>query len=41
MKRLFKRKEKQTKETKPKKMKVRTVGTRKKSVTILWIVTHW
>ena len=35
MKRLFK---KQTKETKPKKIKVKTVGPRKKSVMMLWIV---
>src|SRR5699024_4710053 len=38
MKSLFKKKEKQTLETKPKKTKVRTVGTRKKTVTILWIL---
>ena len=38
MKSVFKKKEKQTMETKPKKTKVRTVGTRKKTVTILWIV---
>jgi len=38
MKSLFKKKEKQTLETKPKKTKVRTVGTRKKTVTILWII---
>ena len=38
MKRFFKKKEKQTLETKPKKLKVRTVGTRKKSVAMLWIV---
>src|SRR5699024_1586431 len=38
MKSIFKKKEKQTLETKPKKSKARTVGTRKKSVTLLWIV---
>src|SRR5699024_10499492 len=38
MKNVFKKKEKQTLETKPKKTKVRTVGTRKKTVTILWII---
>lgn len=38
MKSVFKNKEKQTLETKAKKSKVRTVGTRKKSVTLLWIV---
>lgn len=38
MKSIFKKKEKQTLETKPKKSKIRTVGTRKKSVTLLWIV---
>lgn len=38
MKSFFKKKEKQTLETKPKKTKVRTVGTRKKTVTILWIL---
>lgn len=38
MKSFFKKKEKQTLERKPKKTKVRTVGTRKKTVTILWIL---
>ncbi|KNE19288.1 conjugal transfer protein [Virgibacillus pantothenticus] len=38
MKRFFKKKEKQTLETKSKKLKVRTVGTRKKSVIMLWIL---
>ncbi|GIN20228.1 MULTISPECIES: conjugal transfer protein [Bacillaceae] len=38
MRRFFKRKEKQTTETKTRKMKVRTVGTRKKTVTLLWIL---
>ena len=38
MKRLFKKTDKQTKETKPKKIKVKTVGPRKKSVMMLWIV---
>ncbi|MTW88365.1 conjugal transfer protein [Virgibacillus dakarensis] len=38
MKSLFKKKQKQTLETKPKKTKVRTVGTRKKAVTILWVL---
>ncbi|GIN71734.1 conjugal transfer protein [Bacillus sp. J14TS2] len=38
MKSFFKKKENQPLETKPKKTKVRTVGTRKKSVTILWIL---
>ena len=38
MRRFFKRKEKQTTETKSRKMKVRTVGTRKKTVTLLWIL---
>ncbi|MDQ0273589.1 conjugal transfer protein [Cytobacillus purgationiresistens] len=38
MKSLFKKKEKQTLGTKPKKTKVRTVGTRKKIVTFLWIL---
>ncbi len=38
MKRLFKKVDKQTKETKPKKIKVKTVGPRKKSVMMLWIV---
>lgn len=38
MKSVFKKKEKQTMEAKPKKMKVRTVGTRKKTVTFLWIL---
>lgn len=38
MRRFFKRKEKQTTETKSRKIKVRTVGTRKKTVTLLWIL---
>lgn len=38
MKGIFKKKEKQMLETKPKKAKVRTVGTRKKIVTILWVL---
>src|SRR5690625_4339457 len=38
MKGLFKKQEKQTKETKSKKLKVRTFGARKKSVMMLWIV---
>src|SRR5690625_4690954 len=38
MKGFFKKKEKQTLETKPKKLKVRTVGTRKKTVIVLWIL---
>lgn len=38
MKKVFKNKEKQTTETKSKKQKVRTVGTRKKSVIVLWIL---
>ncbi|MBS3681191.1 conjugal transfer protein [Ornithinibacillus massiliensis] len=38
MRRFFKRKEKQTTEAKSRKMKVRTVGTRKKTVTLLWIL---
>src|SRR5690625_660959 len=38
MKRLFKKVDKQTKETKPKKIKVKTVGPRKKTVMMLWIV---
>ncbi len=38
MKNLFKKEKKQTLETKPKKTKVRTVGTRKKTVTILWVL---
>ncbi|MEB5480692.1 conjugal transfer protein [Shouchella clausii] len=38
MKSFFKKKEKQTLETKPKKTKVRTAGTRKKIVTFLWIL---
>src|SRR5690625_782807 len=38
MKGFFKKKEKQTLKTKPKKTKVRTVGTRKKTATILWIL---
>ena len=38
MKSFFKKKEKQTLETKSKKPKVRTVGTSKKSVIVLWIL---
>src|SRR5690625_4581395 len=38
MQNFFKKKEKQRLETKPKKSKVRTVSTRKKSVTLLWIL---
>src|SRR5690625_4846997 len=38
MKNVFKKKEKQTLETKPKKTKIRTVGTHKKTVIILWII---
>lgn len=38
MKSFFKKKEKQMLETKPTKTKVRTVGTRKKVVTILWVL---
>ena len=38
MKGLFKKQDKQTKETKSKKLKVRTVGARRKSVMILWIL---
>ena len=38
MKNFFKKKEKQTLKTKPKKTKVRTVGTRKKTVAFLWIL---
>src|SRR5690625_2833061 len=38
MQNFFKKKEKQRLKTKPKKSKVRTVGTRKKSVTLLWIL---
>ncbi|MEI3605388.1 conjugal transfer protein [Pseudogracilibacillus sp. SE30717A] len=38
MRRFFKRKEKQTTETKSRKMKVRAVGTRKKTITFLWIL---
>lgn len=38
MKGIFKKKEKQMLETKPKKTKVRTVGTRKRIVTILWVL---
>lgn len=38
MKGLFKKQEKQQVKTKPKKIKVKTVGPRKKSVIILWIV---
>ncbi|WP_339253902.1 conjugal transfer protein [Sporosarcina sp. FSL W8-0480] len=38
MKGLFKKQDKQTKETKSKKLKVRKFGARKKSVIILWIV---
>lgn len=38
MKSFFKKREKQLLETKPEKTKVRTVGTRKKTVTFLWIL---
>lgn len=38
MKNIFRKKEKQTVETKSSKAKVKSVGTRKKSVTVLWIV---
>lgn len=38
MKNIFRKKEKQTVETKSSKTKVKSVGTRKKSVTVLWIV---
>ncbi len=38
MKSFFKKKDKQTLERNPKKTKVKTVGTRKKTVTILWII---
>ncbi|MFB1051468.1 conjugal transfer protein [Paraliobacillus sp. JSM ZJ581] len=38
MKNVFKKKGKQTSETKSSKTKVKSVGTRKKSVTVLWIV---
>lgn len=38
MKGLFKKQEKKIVKTKPKKIKVKTIGTRKKSVMILWIV---
>ncbi len=38
MKGLFKKVDKQTKETKPKKIKVKTIGPRKKLVMMLWIV---
>lgn len=38
MKNIFRKKEKQTLETKSPKTKVKSVGTRKKSVTVLWIV---
>lgn len=38
MKNLFKKKDKQTLERNPKKIKVKTVSTRKKTVTILWII---
>src|SRR5690625_588572 len=38
MKSFFKKKEKQTLKTKPKKTKLRTVDTRKKTVTILWMI---
>src|SRR5690625_4672831 len=38
MKNFFKKKEKQPLEVKPKKLKVRTVGTRKKTMTILWVL---
>src|SRR5699024_2846747 len=37
-KNFFKKKEKQPLEVKPKKLKVRTVGTRKKTMTILWVL---
>src|SRR5699024_12137008 len=38
MKNKFRKKEKQTVETKSSKTKVKSVGTRKKSVIVLWIV---
>lgn len=38
MKNIFRKKEKQTLETKSSKTKVKSLGTRKKSVTVLWIV---
>src|SRR5690625_4815352 len=38
MKSFFKKKEKQPLEVKPKKLKVWTVGTRKKTVTVLWVL---
>ncbi|KNE22316.1 conjugal transfer protein [Virgibacillus pantothenticus] len=38
MKNIFRKKEKQTMDTKSSKTKVKSVGTRKKSVTVLWIV---
>ncbi len=38
MKNIFRKKEKQTIETKSTKPKIKSVGTRKKSVTVLWIV---
>lgn len=38
MKSFFKKKDKQTLERNPKKTKVKTIGTRKKTVTILWII---
>ncbi|CAD2079985.1 transposase [Phocicoccus schoeneichii] len=38
MKNIFRKKEKQTAETKSSKTKVKSVGTRKKSVTVLWMV---
>lgn len=38
MKNIFRKKEKQIVETKSSKIKVKSVGTRKKSVTVLWIV---
>ncbi|MFC0302235.1 conjugal transfer protein [Virgibacillus soli] len=38
MKNKFRKKEKQTVETKSSKTKVKSVGTRKKSVTVLWVV---
>ncbi|MEB5454193.1 conjugal transfer protein [Virgibacillus pantothenticus] len=38
MKNIFRKKEKETVETKSSKTKVKSVGTRKKSVTVLWIV---
>ena len=41
MKSFFKKKEKQMLETKPKKTKVRTVGTRKKNSNSFMDTTHW